>query len=101
MSDLNNVPEVKLWCAVIKNALFDAGISTSGGKLSYIPASLSKSEAQDRKRAIHFLTDDSGGWKASRKLVCSHAMICPERLRKSVLRILAQFNNNNGDKNDR
>ena len=101
MSDFNEVPEVKLWREVIKNALLDAGINLSEGKLSYVPVNLSKSADLDRRQALHFLTDDFGGWKTSRKLVCNHAMICPERLRSNVLRILAKFNNNSGVKNDK
>lgn len=101
MSNLNNAPEVRLWREVIRNALLDAGISLTDGKLSYISASQSKSAALDRQQALHFLVDDFGGWKTSRKLVCSNAMICPERLRTNVLRILAKVNNNSGDKNDK
>lgn len=99
MSDLHNAPEVRLWREVIRNALQDAGISLSDGKLSYIPHSPSKSAVLDRHQALHFLTDDFGGWKTSRKMVCSHAGICHVRLRENTMRILAQFNN--GDKNDR
>lgn len=92
MPDMNKVPEVVLWREVIRNAVIDAGISLSNGKASYSPASSSRSENLDRRQALHFLTDDTGCWKTSRKLVCENAMVCPERLRKNVLHILAKFN---------
>jgi hypothetical protein len=88
---------VRLWREVIKNALIDAGISLTDGKLSYVSENLSKSATLDRHQALHFLTDDFGGWKTSRKMVCYHAMICPERLRENTLKILAKFNSSNGE----
>ena len=93
MADFTKEPEIKLWREVIKIALRDAGMNLANGKLASIRSARTPRQAElDRAQAVNFLTAKSGEWEKSRVLVCSMAMLCPDRLRSNYLKLLKTTN---------